>query len=129
MEAFVRFQLTKDGLYYAVIEPDYNVLPLLVSHYKNRYADQRWLIYDGKRKWGIYYDLKMVESVELLFNDEVKGSGLQIAFGEEEALYQSLWKTYFGSVNIKARKNTKLHIQHIPKRYWKHLTEKQPKVN
>jgi probable DNA metabolism protein len=27
MEAFVRFQLTKDGLYYALIQPDYNVLP------------------------------------------------------------------------------------------------------
>ena len=40
MEAFVRFQLTKDGLYYAVIEPDFNVLPLLTDHFKNRYADQ-----------------------------------------------------------------------------------------
>ncbi|MEB0249591.1 DUF4130 domain-containing protein [Mucilaginibacter sp. 5B2] len=23
-----------------------------------------------------------------------------------------------------SRKNTKLHVRHIPKRYWKHLTEK-----
>ena len=128
MEAFVRFQLTKDGLYYAVVEPDYNVLPLLVAHFKNRYADQRWLIYDGKRKWGIYYDLNEVEMVELQFSDEVKQNGSQTSFNEEEPLYQSLWKTYFGSVNIKARKNTKLHIQHMPKRYWKHLPEKEPEV-
>ena len=57
MEAFVRFQLTKDGLYYAIIQPDYNVLPLIATHFKTRYADQRWLIYDGTRKYGLYYNL------------------------------------------------------------------------
>jgi probable DNA metabolism protein len=46
------------------------------------------------------------------------------AFEEDEEIYQHLWKNYFHSVNIPARKNTKLHLRHIPKRYWKHLTEK-----
>lgn len=124
MEAFVRFRLTKDGLYYAAIEPDFNVLPLLIDHFKNRYADQRWLIYDGRRKYGIYYNLETVETIELSLSDDVKQGGLSIAFTEEEPLYQSLWKNYFQSVNIKARKNTKLHIQHMPKRYWKYLPEK-----
>jgi hypothetical protein len=27
--------------------------------------------------------------------------------------------------NIKERKNDKLHVQHVPKRYWKYLTEKK----
>ena len=31
---------------------------------------------------------------------------------------------YFKSTNIKSRKNMKLHLQHVPKRYWKYLTEK-----
>ncbi len=124
MEAFVRFQLTKDALYYAEVEPDYNVLPLLVDHFKNRYADQRWLIYDGRRRYGIYYNLETVEMVQLALSDEVKQEGISFTFAEDEPLYQSLWKQYFQSVNIKARKNTKLHLQHIPKRYWKHLIEK-----
>lgn len=128
MEAFVRFQLTKDGLYYALIEPDFNVLPLLITHFSNRYADQRWLIYDNNRKWGIYYDLHEVEVIELEFSDEVKQNGSQTTFNEDEPLYQSLWQTYFVSVNIKARKNTKLHIQHMPKRYWKYLPEKAPEI-
>ena len=106
------------------VEPDYNVLPLLIDHFKNRYADQRWLIYDGKRKYGIYYNLETVETIELSFSEDVKQGGLAIAFAEEEAMYQSLWKNYFQSVNIKARKNTKLHILHMPKRYWKYLPEK-----
>ena len=124
MEAFVRFQLTKDGLYYAVTEPDFNVLPLLTNHFKNRYADQRWLIYDGKRHYGIYYDLHTVEMITMHFSEDTNAANIQLIYNEEEPMYQSLWKNYFSSVNIKARKNTKLHIQHMPKRYWKYLPEK-----
>lgn len=49
MDAFVRFRLTQDGIYFANVEPDFDVLPLNASHFKNRYADQKWLIYDLKR--------------------------------------------------------------------------------
>ena len=34
MEAFVRFQRTNDDLYHATVQPDYNVLPLILSHFK-----------------------------------------------------------------------------------------------
>lgn len=124
MEAFVRFQLTGDGLYYAIIQPDYNVLPLISSHFEERYADQRWLIYDCRRKYGLYYDKQIVSEVVIDFNE--RGGQEGNVFDEKEDLYQELWKQYFDSVNIKARKNTKLHIQHVPKRYWKYLIEKQP---
>jgi probable DNA metabolism protein len=127
MEAFIRFQLTGDGLFYAVCQPDFNVLPLIEKHFKNRYADQQWLIYDSKRKYGIYYNLTAVETVQLSFNENIcSGKNKELILNEKELLYQQLWQQYFGSVNIKARKNTRLHIQHMPKRYWKYLPEKQP---
>ncbi|MFN2439628.1 MAG: TIGR03915 family putative DNA repair protein, partial [Chitinophagaceae bacterium] len=72
MEAFVRFQLTKDGLYYAIIQPDYNVLPLIADHFEKRYADQRWLIYDSRRKYGLYYDLEGVSEVSIVFAEGAK---------------------------------------------------------
>lgn len=126
MEAFVRFQLTKDELFYAIIQPDYNVLPLILPHFKNRYADQRWLIYDALRKYGIYYDLNEVTEVQINFSYDLQSKELIASiYDESEQLYQALWQQYFSSVNIKARKNTKLHIQHMPKRYWKYLIEKQ----
>jgi probable DNA metabolism protein len=124
MEAFVRFQLTKDGLYYAIVEPDFNVLPLLITHFKNRYADQRWMIYDARRRYGMYYNLVEVEQVEIAFEEDTnKGKDITALYDEDELLYQHLWQRYFKSVNIAARKNIKLHIQHMPRRYWKHLTE------
>lgn len=126
MEAFIRFKLTKDNLYYAICQPDFNVLPLIENHFTQRYADQRWLIYDSTRKYGIYYDLNTVETVQITFNDEAgNGKSLSGIFDEKEELYQQLWQQYFKSVNIVSRKNTKLHLQHMPKRYWKYLTEKQ----
>ena len=126
MEAFIRFQLTKDNLYYAICQPDFNVLPLIIHHFKGRYADQKWLIYDSTRKYGIFYDLHDVEYVELSFSEAVKTEGINSIVDEKEELFQQLWQQYFNSVNIGARKNMKLHIQHMPKRYWKYLTEKKP---
>ncbi|WP_433780212.1 TIGR03915 family putative DNA repair protein [Flavobacterium anhuiense] len=129
MKAFVRFKLTKDNLYYAIIEPDCDVLPLIEQHFKNRYADQRWLIYDSKRKYGIYYDLENASTVEMQFEQNPSSRSLAEINDENEEFFENLWRNYFKSVNIESRKNTKLHIKHMPKRYWKNLTEKIPNLN
>ncbi len=126
MEAFVRFQKLKDGLYYSLVQPDYNVLPLISNHFEDRYANQRWLIYDSYRKYGLYYNLNSVEEVQLRFTDDApNGSTMASMYDESEDLYQRLWQQYFSSVNIAARKNTKLHLQHMPRRYWRNLVEKK----
>lgn len=125
MEAFIRFQHSADGIFYCGIDPDFNVLPLIMNHFKNRYADQKWIIYDLKRHYGLYYDMEKVEQVSL---DAKEEKNLQDSTAElhadNENLYSTLWKDYFKSTNIAARKNSKLHVQHVPKRYWKYLTEK-----
>ena len=125
MEAFIRFQQSSDGLFFAMVEPDFDVLPLISTHFAKRYADQRWLIFDKKRKYGILYDLKEVHVVEqspaaINGNDIVPAMSLH----EDEKKFQELWQQYFKSVNIKERKNAALHIRHMPKRYWRYLTEK-----
>lgn len=126
MEAFVRFKLTKDNVYFANIEPDFNVLPLISKHFQNRYADQQWIIYDLKRNYGLYYNLKKVEIIYLEFHNNFNFSGTSTeVFAPVELEFQQLWKDYFKSTNIESRKNMKLHIQHVPKRYWKYLSEKQ----
>lgn len=129
MEAFVRFSLTKDGLYYSIIQPDFNVLPLIAKHFKDRYADQCWLIYDTRRKYGLYYDKNEVSEVQMEFAANMQDKEqLLTLHHEQEELYQRLWQQYFSSVNIAARKNMKLHIRHMPKRYWRFLTEKKPAI-
>lgn len=127
MKAFVRFKKSASGLFFAVIAPDFNVLPLIVKHFADRYRDQHWLIFDKRRNYGIYYDLQSVEEVKIsLAEGSTRGIVLpsEVLPDEKDPLYTSLWQDYFKSTNIKERANLKLHIQHVPKRYWKYLPEK-----
>ncbi|OON67495.1 DNA metabolism protein [Hymenobacter sp. CRA2] len=131
MEAFVRFERTQDGLFHASIEPDYDVLPLIAEHFTKRYADQRWLIFDRRRRYGLYYDLHRTDVVSFdAAVEAVAASSSAVSaavLDEREPLFQVLWQAYFDHVNIPERKNVKLHRRHMPKRYWKYLTEKQPR--
>lgn len=130
MEAFVRFKKAKDGLFIALVKPDFNVLPLIERHFKARYQDQRWLIYDEQRDYGIYYDLHKVHQVHMQAAsiDTALQTGhsqnFAIELDDDEALYDQLWKDYFNAVNIQARHNMKLHVQYVPRRYWRYMNEK-----
>lgn len=122
MTAFVRFEKMQDDVFFAKIDPDFNVLPLIRKHFKDRYQDQKWMIYDLKRNYGILYDL---ENCDFFYPDEkLDLNKYQQKFHDEETQYQTLWQRYFTKTNIVERKNLKLHIQHVPRRYWKYLTEK-----
>ena len=126
MHAFVRFQETKDGIWACEINPDFDVLPLIGKHFKDRYPAFEWMIFDTIRGYGIYYKPgKGIDTVK--FEDYNQRQSLigKEALTEDELAYQAMWKQYFESVNIKERNNKKLHLRHVPKRYWKYLIEKQ----
>ena len=125
---FVRFQKAADGIFFAAVEPQFNALPLAVEHFKDRFADQPWLIYDVKRQYGYYYDLK--EMKEVTFENPqqahlVTGMLNESLMANDEKLFRQLWKTYFKAICIKERWNPRKHRQDMPVRYWKYLTEKQ----
>lgn len=131
MEAFIRFKKTSDDLFLSLICPDFNVLPLIRPHFKRRYQDQRWLIYDEKRQFGLYYDLHDIHEVSLQASEIDRNinngasQSFQLLLDQQEQLYDLLWKDYFKSINIQERQNIKLHVQYLPKRYWRYLNEKQ----
>ncbi|HEX8328795.1 MAG TPA: TIGR03915 family putative DNA repair protein [Hymenobacter sp.] len=128
MEAFVRFEKTTDELFHATIEPDMDVLPLIAAHFTKRYADQRWLIYDRRRHYGLYYDLSRTDVVQFEQSGPASTAGVSATvLDEREPLFKVLWQAYFDHVNIPERKNLKLHRRHMPLRYWKYLSEKQPR--
>jgi len=125
MHAFVRFQKTKDDIFTALIEPDFNVLPLIGDHFEKRYPAMQWLIYDTRRHYGIFYNQQKIDFITFVEKDHQKLKQLsKEILAADEPDYQVLWKSYFESVNIPERNNKKLHLQHVPKRYWKYLSEK-----
>ena len=72
MEAFVDMYQSKDSIYFAVIAPDYDVLPLISKHFRSKYRDQHWLVYDSKRGYGIYFEGYKVELITLDLGDYYK---------------------------------------------------------
>jgi probable DNA metabolism protein len=123
---FTRFQKTVEGSYYASFTPLYDVLPLCIPHFRDRFADQHWIIYDLKRNYGFLYDLKTVSRIvfdELKVNTQ-NGQLHQSLLADDEKLFQRLWKQYYKSICILERKNPKVHRQHLPQRFWKFLPEK-----
>ncbi|MDH6342170.1 putative DNA metabolism protein [Parabacteroides sp. PFB2-12] len=124
---FLRFQKAADGTYFAAMEPLYNVLPLAIPFLKDRYADQRWLVYDLKREYGYYYDLQEVIEVRFEKKEEHLLSGFlsEEMMDKDEKLFQQMWKQYHTSIAIQERKNPKLQRSFMPVRFWKYLTEKR----
>ena len=63
---FARFQKADDETYFAPIAPVYNALPLSLGYFRDRFADQKWIVYDVKRNYGYYYDLKAVAGRDIV---------------------------------------------------------------
>ncbi len=118
-KGFVRFRQLADGTYYSTIEPDYNILPLIMPHFVRRLADQNWIIHDLKRNKAAIYNQKSVCLSDIsLYKD------LVFSQGDEE--HKKLWQTYYQTIGIKERENPKLRQQFMPKKYQKHLVELDP---
>jgi probable DNA metabolism protein len=127
MHAFVRFQENSDGLWTSTIAPAYDVLPLIAPHFRKRFADMRWMIYDERRDYALHFDGSTVlwaEPLELAGN-EIAPNSVAESLDAEDA-YQTLWKTYFHHVNIPGRANARLQMRHMPKRHWRHMVEMRP---
>ena len=137
MKQFIRFQKAKDGTYLAVVSPDHNVLPIITSHFQDRFNDQPWLIYDAKRHYGYYYDgtspshSQGGEVIRVTFEDEASvpfdlsnGKMNDDVLSENDKIFQDLWRTYFKAICIKERMNPRKQLSDMPRRYWKYMTEK-----
>lgn len=116
MKGFLRFNETVDGIYYAKIEPDNNIVKFIMPHFIARYNNQKFLIHDIRRNIiGIYDTVKSV-----VFQNNSK---LNIYLSEDEEYIQRLFKNYYKTITITERKNKKLMLGFMAKRYHKHLIE------
>lgn len=126
LQMFVRFQKAGDDSFFAPVSPQFNSLPIAIPYFRDRFRDQKWLIYDLKRHYGYYYDLKEVTEVTIEDDGHLLDGKLDPKLmAEDEKLFQTLWKNYFKALSIKERINPRLQRQQMPRRYWKFLTEKQ----
>lgn len=116
-----RFSELSDGTFYAPIEPDCDILPLIATHFVNRLAGQSFAIHDCRRKKALFH--VPGSEAEILEDFETAWEG-PMPVSEREREIQALWKQYFSMVSIRERSNPRLQMSHMPKKYWKYLPEK-----
>ena len=119
MLGMVRFSKTVDGTYFAEIEPKYDILEMMIGHFRGRFANEKWAIYDSKRGFGVYYDGHSPTEITIPNLKQVSAS---VSTPDE---FVRLWQDYYKSIAIKERENPKLLRRCLPVRYWKHLPERQ----
>ncbi len=76
VEGSVCFQLTQDDVFFAQLNSNYDVLPLVSKHFRERHLQQEWVIYDTRRKYALYYNLKSIEIVKLNFKGAIGDDNL-----------------------------------------------------
>lgn len=117
LKGLLRFQEIGNNLYYASIHPDNNVIENLGQHFIRRLPTQNFIIHDKNRNILFLYNTKDYSIVSAQnFNIP------NITKTEKE--YQNLWKTFFDTIAIKERTNSRLQMQFMPKKYWQDLVEK-----
>lgn len=78
MLQFVRFQKALDGTYFAMVDPLFDVLPMAISHFRDRFSDQPFIIYDKLRAYGYHFDGKDLHRMTLLTPPEISPTDPQI---------------------------------------------------
>ncbi|MBQ6795834.1 MAG: TIGR03915 family putative DNA repair protein [Clostridia bacterium] len=118
MKGFLRFAVMEGGVEYAPMEPENDILALLMPHFADRLKSVPFVIHDLLRqKAGV------CSRGSWFITD---ASDLTVpSLAADEVTYRKLWKTFYDAICIRERTNLKLQTQMMPKKYRKHMTEHQ----
>jgi len=126
MEAFMKFNVSTDGVHFIIVEPEFDIVPLVSKHFRSNFSDRQWIIYDIKRNYGLYFNLHTIqlmslESKEIMANTRHLNNPIQTS----AISVIELWNTYFANNSIKSLISNKLHTHQLPKRRRKYQQDKE----
>lgn len=115
-KGLLRFKEVEGGVMLAEFEPKNDILTLIVPHFVKRLPTINFVIADVKRGTAAMHMDGKVEFLEL--------KSLDYTISEKEKFFEEAWKDFYKSISIDERRNEKLMISNMPKRYWRYLIEK-----
>lgn len=118
LTGFVRFS-DYGGVLLAQITPKNNVLPLLASHFCDRFSTETFMIYDKTHKIALIHQNGRKEFVRVEHLEPPPSN-------PEEEQYRALWRKFYDTIGIEGRYNPRCQQTHLPLRYRENMTEFQP---
>ncbi len=118
MLGFIRFSSLKPNLLYSAMEPDYNILSIIVPHFTKRLSSENFIIHDVKREIAAMYNKDQYVITPFQYSSYL---ALKTYSAQDE--YELLWQEYFKNIAIAKRANPRLQKRCMPLRYWKHMLE------
>lgn len=103
----------KEGILFAKFEPQNDILFFIYRHFKSRLVNEKFVIADLRRDKAVIYNGERGEFFKFEMDENLKS----------EDAYVDLWLSFYDAVAIDERKNEKLRMQNMPKKYWKNLPE------
>lgn len=117
---FLRFQELKQGILYAKIGPENNVVAFIMPHFADRLAPENFMIHDEKRGlFGVHPAGKgwyLVSGVEKVREEALRWS-------EKEMKCQELFTLFHETIAIHERRNKRLQQQMLPLRFQDYMVE------
>ena len=115
LTGFLRFSVCNNVLV-AEMEPKNIVLPLMARHFCERYPQERFLIHDKTHAMALVYQPYQSAFIPL--------DTLEVPEpDEQEQAFRQLWQLFYQTIEIQGRHNPTCRRSHMPKRYWKYMTE------
>ncbi len=111
---FIRFTKTPEGIYYACFSPDNDIATLILPHFISRYKTMPFILHDIKHDVIIGYNGSEFKVVNKKI-PKVKTDNDDVP---------KLFKTYYQTVKLEDRTKLNVMTGFMPRRYHKHMPEK-----
>lgn len=119
-QEFTRFTAVNGKVYVAHIEPKCNIVSITAQHFADRMPSEHWMMMDDNRRIAAVHPKNQEFYVTELAEQELE----RLKKTEEQTdMYTDLWKEFFKSIGIEARKNNRCQRNLFPFWYRKHVTE------
>lgn len=117
---FIRFQELEQGVLYARIGPENNVVPFVMPHFADRLSPENFMIHDENRDlFGVH-----PAKEEWYLVSGVEGIGKELLmWSDKELKYQELFTIFHQTIAIKERRNKRLQQQMLPLRFQDFMVE------
>lgn len=123
LNGFLRFS-DNGSFLLSKIAPKCNMIPIIMWHFLDRFPGENFVIYDQIRKYAVIHP----KGKGCFFISNEEYIQLEENIPQKVDNFESLWKIYFESTDIRERLNEKCQINLCPKWYRKNMPEFEEKT-